>query len=499
MVKCAADSEAHHWPVVLASFVATSLTHGLASSVGVLYIEWHEEFPESSALIGWLSSSLLAMLLCFSPMAGALVKYFGVRPVVVTGGLLSFTGLLIASFAWEFYVLFITIPFMAGIGFGMSYTGVMVTVSEHFHKHYAMANGITMSGASVGMVLLPVFFQFLIDQYGWRRALLVTSALQANVLVCGGVMRSPQSTLRKWKRNSGVSFVPESSGRHQKLGRTVYHLKMERSKMLSASGNQVKVDVCNNASEQDVRITTLSPGIDYECLPADNLAESKGRGLALRVTCSERVKAFFDHSGISLFWTNRVFNGFMAVSVSISAIYGVTLPYIAARAKSVGVPELEASLLVSVIGISNMLSRLTHGRLLDSDVIQPAYLYVVFVLPATVAGPVIATVQSFTVLVVSTVLIGLAAGAYIPMQAVIIRRIVGKDRFPGGFAMGLVFVAVGNMASAAIAGYLADTTGSYSAGFLFMAGISGLCVMLMLGLHMLWTRLVPDTRWPVIP
>ena len=54
------------------------------------------------------------MFLLTAPFAGALTKYLGVQPVVIAGTLLSFTGLLIASFAKEFYVLFLTIPFMTG-------------------------------------------------------------------------------------------------------------------------------------------------------------------------------------------------------------------------------------------------------------------------------------------------------------------------------------------------------------------------------------------------
>ncbi|XP_038054463.1 monocarboxylate transporter 12-like isoform X2 [Patiria miniata] len=482
------DSEARYWPVLLVSFVATSLTHGLASSMGVFYIEWHKEFPQSSALVGWLSTSMLAMLLCSSPVGGALVNYFGVRRTVVAGSVLSFAGLLSASFAQQIFVLFITIPFMAGIGFGLTYTGVMVVISECFHKHHAMATGVSMSGASAGMVVLPIFFRFLIDQYGWQRALLVTSALHANVLVCAVVMRPPKhSHLKRANRNSSIRSVTVSQ-------RTRYRLERQAS----TNGDQFEDAACSDALNRNISKVSFRAGNDDEGTVFIEQSPSQNCESEMKPTCWERVQEFLHHSGLSLFWTNRVFSSFMVSVVACASIYGITLPYIAARAKSVGIPEFEASLLVSVNGIGNLLSRPTHGRLLDANLMQPAYVYAAFVALSTIAAPIIASVESYAWLVVSTVLIGMSAGAYIPMQAAIIRRIVGKERYPGGFGVGLVCVSMGNMASAVIAGFMFDATGSYSPGFIFMAAMSGLGFIVVIGIHILWDRLVPDPRWPTV-
>ncbi|XP_038054459.1 monocarboxylate transporter 5-like isoform X1 [Patiria miniata] len=521
------DSEARYWPVLLVSFVATSLTHGLASSMGVFYIEWHKEFPQSSALVGWLSTSMLAMLLCSSPVGGALVNYFGVRRTVVAGSVLSFAGLLSASFAQQIFVLFITIPFMAGIGFGLTYTGVMVVISECFHKHHAMATGVSMSGASAGMVVLPIFFRFLIDQYGWQRALLVTSALHANVLVCAVVMRPPKhSHLKRANRNSSIRSVTVSQRTRYRLERQASTngdqfedaacsdaLNRNISKVSfragnddegtvfieqSLSGNQFEDAACSDALNRNISKVSFRAGNDDEGTVFIEQSPSQNCESEMKPTCWERVQEFLHHSGLSLFWTNRVFSSFMVSVVACASIYGITLPYIAARAKSVGIPEFEASLLVSVNGIGNLLSRPTHGRLLDANLMQPAYVYAAFVALSTIAAPIIASVESYAWLVVSTVLIGMSAGAYIPMQAAIIRRIVGKERYPGGFGVGLVCVSMGNMASAVIAGFMFDATGSYSPGFIFMAAMSGLGFIVVIGIHILWDRLVPDPRWPTV-
>ncbi|XP_071784298.1 monocarboxylate transporter 13-like [Asterias amurensis] len=476
MAKYSADSEIHHWPILLASCITTSLTHGTASSMGVFYIEWYTEFPESSALVGWLSSSMLAMLLCFSPFAGAMTRYFGVRPIVFSGCLLSCAGLLISSFAQQFHILFITIPFMTGIGFGMSYSGAIISVSERFHKHYALANGICMTGASIGMVILPIVYRFLIDMYSWKGAIMISSAIQCHVIVCAMFMKEPGKQKQKpvsrtiatsSSGEEGYSQLPGDENRNMHPGNVA----------CSSTTSQAK-------PMEDCKLTKQHEDKEIEVV-------SQGR-------CGRRLTSFLNHTGISLLWTNRVFSLFMLVILTNSPTFGITLPYLAAQAESVGISEVNASLLISILGLASILSRLTHGRLIDAHVIQPAYIYAFFMLLAATGAPILAAIDNFAGMVICTVLIGVSTGGYIPLQATIIRMIVGKDRFPGAFGMGLVVVAIGNMSSAYIGGYMFDVTNSYSMSFYFVGIVAGIAIFLVLGIHLLWTKLVKDDRWPRI-
>lgn len=52
-----------------------------------------------------------------------------------------------------------------------------------------MAYGIAMSGSGIGTFVLAPAVQELIDLYSWRGALLVLSAIVANLCVCGALLR----------------------------------------------------------------------------------------------------------------------------------------------------------------------------------------------------------------------------------------------------------------------------------------------------------------------
>lgn len=319
----------------------------------------------------------------------------------------------------------------AGVGFGMSYSGVIVSVSEHFHKHFALANGISMTGASIGMVIMPVVFRFLIDMYSWRGAIMIVSAIQFHVVVCSMVLKKPPK--RKQRPTKETIQMASSSG----------------EKGYSPLPGDVNMNTsniaCSSTSQAQPMMKDCKPSTTEHHGGEDIEVASQGR-------CCQRISSFLNHTGVSLFWTNRVFTLLMLIVVGNSPSFGITLPYLAAQAKLMGISEVNASLLISILGFSSILTRLTHGRLVDAHVIQPAYIYSVFLALTAIGAPIIAATGSYSGFVICSVLIGLSSGGYIPLQIVMIRMIVGKDRFPGAFGIGLVVVAVGNMSSAYLGG-----------------------------------------------
>ena len=58
--------------------------------------------------------SLLSLRPLTAPFAGALIKYVGTGPVILSGAVLTTLGIFLSSIGREFYVLVILIPFVAG-------------------------------------------------------------------------------------------------------------------------------------------------------------------------------------------------------------------------------------------------------------------------------------------------------------------------------------------------------------------------------------------------
>lgn len=76
-----------------------------------------------------------------------------------------------------------------GLGFALCYTPAIALVGCYFQQRKALAYGIAMSGSGIGTFVLAPVLQLLIELYSWRGALLILSAVVANLCVCGALMR----------------------------------------------------------------------------------------------------------------------------------------------------------------------------------------------------------------------------------------------------------------------------------------------------------------------
>ncbi|KAH0626098.1 hypothetical protein JD844_000848 [Phrynosoma platyrhinos] len=154
------------WMVVLAAFVQSALVFGVIRSFGVFLVEFMAYFEEPSGTTSWITSVTVATLMFGSPLASGLGKKFGERPLAIIGGFLSGFGFLLASFATSLAQLYVFIGLLT-----------------------AVANALVFSGSGIASLVFSPFFQFLVESYGWRGALLIVAGMVFNLVVCGALLR----------------------------------------------------------------------------------------------------------------------------------------------------------------------------------------------------------------------------------------------------------------------------------------------------------------------
>ena len=123
-----------------------------------------------------------------------------------------------------------------------------------------------------------------------------------------------------------------------------------------------------------------------------------------------------------------------------------------ATAIETGASESQASLVLSVMGASSIVSRLTHGYCIDRGWISVLGTEVFMLVLATISTCVNLFIDGFVVLMVFATCSGFASGVFFTLLPVIIRQIDTKDRMP--YNMGLVFAV----------GAVGDLSGGYFAG-----------------------------------
>nr|XP_033780908.1 monocarboxylate transporter 13 isoform X2 [Geotrypetes seraphini] len=105
------------------------------------------------------------------------------------GGLVSGLGMFLASFATSLMHLYLSIGLLSGLGWAMVFTPSIASVARYFKKRRSLATGLAFTGVGLSSFAFSPLFQYLVDIFAWRGALVILSGMTFNLLVCGALIR----------------------------------------------------------------------------------------------------------------------------------------------------------------------------------------------------------------------------------------------------------------------------------------------------------------------
>lgn len=177
------------WVVVGALFVASALVFGLIRSLGIFFVEFVQYFGESAQAVSWITSIGVAAQQLFSPIGTAACNVYGARPVVMIGGFFSGLGFILASQATTLSHLYLTMGLISGIGWALVFTPIIASVMQYFTTQRSLAMGLGFTGIGLASFAFSPLFQYLVEVYAWRGALLILGGLSFNMIACGALIR----------------------------------------------------------------------------------------------------------------------------------------------------------------------------------------------------------------------------------------------------------------------------------------------------------------------
>ncbi|XP_078526736.1 monocarboxylate transporter 13-like [Lissotriton helveticus] len=175
--------------IALSGFMVNSLTFGYIRSMGVFYVEFVYSFHKLTSEVSWIASISIAFQQFAAPVGSALSIQYGERAVVMAGGVLAFLGTVLASFGNSLLHLYLTMGALTGFGWALVYSPTMGAIPKHFLRRRGLVLGLALTGNGFSTIFFSPLFQFLIDIYSWRGALLILSAIQLNLCICGALLR----------------------------------------------------------------------------------------------------------------------------------------------------------------------------------------------------------------------------------------------------------------------------------------------------------------------
>ncbi|NXP26553.1 MOT2 protein, partial [Scytalopus superciliaris] len=199
------------WVVVVSAFMVMGLTVAVLKTFGLFFVEIQQHFDGLASTTSWITSVTIATFHLGAPVASSLCVRYTHRTVVMTGGLLAFSGMALGFFGFSMVWMYATTGFLQGLGISFSWTPAISIVSHYFSKKRALANAIASAGECAFAFIFGPFFQWLISQYGWKGALLIIGGIQLNICVGGALMRPLASSCLLEDSHSETGPAPGNS------------------------------------------------------------------------------------------------------------------------------------------------------------------------------------------------------------------------------------------------------------------------------------------------
>ncbi|XP_048025170.1 monocarboxylate transporter 13 [Megalobrama amblycephala] len=412
------------WFIVLSTFLVFGLTFGVIKSFGVFFVEIQHYFATTATASSWITSISVATVHFGAPVGSALSACFGHRPVVMVGGLLSSIGMVAGSYAQDLLQLYITVGFLTGFGYALTWTPTVTMLGWYFEKRRPVANALASTGECLLTFVLTPSFQFMVDQYSWRGAMLILGALQLNLCLCGALLRP--------------------------LNRHV------------PSKEQLE--------EKDHELELLSQSHTDSHRSSKNGSDSK-KSDPLKV----KIISYVDYTLIAnaRFMVYSMFGVFAALGFFAPSLFLV--PY----ARSQGVEEYQAAALMSISAVLDLFGRVLFGWVANLRLVKTVHQLIVTVILLGIVLLLCPLATTFTQLALFSAGYGLVFGATVAIHITVLAEVVGVERLGSALGFFMLIRSSGGLLGPPLAGIFIDRMNDYGAGFL-MAGVALLVSALFL-------------------
>ncbi|XP_075418258.1 monocarboxylate transporter 7 [Tenrec ecaudatus] len=447
------------WAVAVSFFFIEVFTYGVIKSFGVFFNDLMDSFDESNSRISWIVSICVFVLTFTAPLSTVLTNRFGHRPVVVVGGLLVTTGMVLASFSQAVYHMYISVGVISGLGYCFSFLPTVTILSQYFDKRRSVVTAVASTGECFAVFAFAPAITALKERIGWQKSLLFVGLLQANIIVCGLLLRpilirapgSPQAAPQEQRKE--VQCMLENE-------------KTRTSIDSIDSGVELTTSPKNVPGHAGV---APEPGTEaQQGLVKGGSRQSEGQVPLLDFSIL-REKSFICYALFGLFATL----GFFAPAL-----------YIIPLGVSLDLEQEQAAFILSTMAIAEVFGRIGAGFVLNREPIRKIYieLFCVVLLTASLFAFPFAT--DFWGLMSCSLffgcMVGTVGGTHIPLLAE--EDVVGIERMASAAGVYVFIQSVSGLAGPPLAGLLVDQSKMYSRAFYSCAAgmlLAAVCLALV--------------------
>jgi MFS family permease len=167
----------HSWVILISVSLVMIAAGGSRGAFGVFFKPMVNDLGWSSAQISGTFSFSMIVEGVVSAISGWLSDKFGTKIVLVFGGLISGTGLVLMSQVhtmWQMYVIY---GLAMGIGLGGVFVPIVSILAKRFTTNRSLMTGIALAANGLGQLFSPLIANHLITLYTWRNAYIIFGVL----------------------------------------------------------------------------------------------------------------------------------------------------------------------------------------------------------------------------------------------------------------------------------------------------------------------------------
>ncbi|KAK7869602.1 hypothetical protein R5R35_003389 [Gryllus longicercus] len=167
--------------------------------------------------------------------------------------------------------------------------------------------------------------------------------------------------------------------------------------------------------------------------------------------------------------------------------YDVPYVFITDKAIEMGYSEPDASFLISILGILNMLGVIVLGWAGDQSWVNAGVVYAICMAICGVVTGLVPLLSSYTGLCIVAGGFGLSISANYSLASIILVELITLDRFTNAYGLLLLVQGIANLIGPPLAGWLYDISGDYDLSFYLAGFFIILCGILLI--------VLPAMKW----